>query len=261
MQNMLRVGLIGTPLGHSQSADYFAQHHPDCHYQTYDKSSLYGLRQWVDDEQLDGFNVTSPYKTAILEYLDKIDTTVQQIGAVNCVRVRRQNGILTLEGYNTDAPAFAETLQPLLQDWHRQALVLGTGGAACAVGYALRKLGIATTFVSRHPELHSDTIDYNQLSGQLNRYHILVNATPVGMWPHNEESPMLDIQGIDEQHLCYDLIYNPIKSKWLHQVEKQGATICNGLAMLHRQADMSYALWTRQRLILPVLTLKDYGRL
>ena len=240
---MLQVGLIGTPLGHSASAAYFGQHYPDCRYRAYEMASLEGLRKLVEAEGLDGFNVTIPYKQSIVGLLDTVDDTAAHIGAVNCVRVRRMDGRLTLTGYNTDAPAFAETLRPLLQPWHRRALVLGTGGAAHAVGYALQQLGIEHIFVSRHPETHPNAIGYDQISVFNSQFSILINATPVGLWPNINKSPMPDISGIGPQHLCYDLLYNPKESRWLREAAQRGAITCNGLAMLHRQADLSYALW------------------
>ena len=252
---MLRAGLIGSPLGHSWSADYFARQYPDCHYQSYERPSLDGLRRWVESEHLNGFNVTIPYKTAIMELLDNVDETARRIGAVNCVCVRRADGRLTLEGHNTDYRAFADTLQPLLQPCHQRALVLGTGGAAKAVAYALQQLGIDYTFVSRHPELHHNAIGYEQLSPSIqnipsneSQFNILINATPVGMWPHTEESPTPDIHSIVRKgYLCYDLIYNPEKTRWMLEAAQCGATVCNGLAMLHRQADLSHALWLQEQ--------------
>ena len=247
---MIQAGLIGTPLGHSASAAYFAQHHPDCCYRAHEMVSLEGLRQWVEEERLDGFNVTIPYKRAIIEHLDAVDDTARRIGAVNCVRVQRKEGRTILTGYNTDYQAFAETLQPMLQPWHRRALVLGTGGAAQAVGFALQKLGIDHTFVSRTPKAHPKAIGYDQLPSLLLPTNpstlqptIIINATPVGMWPNTAASPMPDIQGIGPQHLCYDLIYNPEKTRWLHEATQRGATTCNGTAMLHRQADFSLERW------------------
>ena len=251
---MIQAGLIGTPLGHSASAAYFAQHYPDCRYRAHEMATLEGLRQWVKEERLDGFNVTIPYKRAIIEHLDAVDDTARRIGAVNCVRVQRTEGHTILTGYNTDYQAFAETLQPMLQPWHRRALVLGTGGAAQAVSFALQKLGIDHTFVSRTPEAHPNAIGYDQIPNLLHptlqlshpstlQPTIIINATPVGMWPNTEETPMPDMQGIGPQHLCYDLIYNPEKTRWLHEATQRGATTCNGTAMLHRQADLSLARW------------------
>lgn len=242
---MIQAGLIGTPLGHSASAAYFAQHHPDCRYRAHEMASLEGLRQWVEEERLDGFNVTIPYKRAIIKHLDAVDDTARRIGAVNCVRVQRKEGRTILTGYNTDYQAFAETLQPMLQPWHRRALVLGTGGAAQAVGFALQKLGIDHTFVSRTPKAHPKAIGYEQLATCFtnHQFSILINATPVGMWPNTAASPMPDMQGIGPQHLCYDLIYNPEKTRWLHEAAQRGATTCNGTAMLHRQADLSLERW------------------
>lgn len=239
---MLHAGLIGTPLGHSSSADYFHQHHPDCRYRLYDMASLDTLRQWVVQEHLDGFNVTIPYKRSVMAYLDTIDPIAQCIGAVNCVSVHRNGSDITLVGHNTDYWAFEETLRPLLQPWHRQALVLGTGGASQAVCFALREMDVAVTRVSRTPK-DGDTVGYDSLPTLFDSHLLLVNATPVGMWPEVDATPVTDMRGIGTRHLCYDLIYNPAETRWLHDAAQQGANVCNGLAMLHRQADLSYALW------------------
>lgn len=240
--DMLHAGLIGTPLGHSASADYFRQHHPDCRYRLYEMASLDLLRQQIENEQLDGFNVTLPYKRSVMALLDHVDPVAQRIGAVNCVTVHRSGNAVTLTGHNTDYPAFAETLRPLLKPWHCKALVLGTGGAAQAVAYALREMGIEVTLVSRHPD-GKVTVVYEDIPSLLDSHLLLINATPVGMWPHVDDTPMPDLQGVGRQHLCYDLIYNPTQTRWLQDAEQQGAVTCNGMAMLHRQAELSYQLW------------------
>lgn len=242
---MLHAGLIGTPLGHSGSADYFLQHHADCRYRLYDVPSLDALRQWVEDETLDGFNVTLPFKQSVMAHLDSVDPVAQRIGAVNCVSVHRSGSSITLTGHNTDYQAFSETLQPLLQPWHRRALVLGTGGASHAVSYALQKLDIAVIHVSRTPK--DDILGYDDIRPLLNTHLLLINATPVGMWPAVNASPMTDMRGIGSKHLCYDLVYNPQQTRWLHDAAQRGASICNGMAMLHRQADLSYAIWKNRK--------------
>ena len=174
-----------------------------------------------------------------MDCLDDIDAAARGIGAVNCVV--RQDGRLV--GHNTDAPAFAETLAPLLQPWHREALVLGTGGAAKAVTYALRGMGIGCTMVSRCPDLHSGAVSYAQAFAMASTHLIIVNATPVGMHPDVEGTPWPESSCIGPRHLCYDLVYNPSPTRFLCCAAERGAVVCGGLAMLHRQAELSWEIW------------------
>jgi shikimate dehydrogenase len=146
-------------------------------------------------------------------------------------------------GHNTDAPAFAQTLQPLLHPWHSQALILGTGGASKAVAYALQQLGISFTFVSRTPEKHPHAISYAAALDCCSQTYLIVNCTPAGMFPDVDQSPWPNTPPLTERHLCYDLIYNPTKTRFLQQAKGCGASIVNGLAMLERQAQLSWQIW------------------
>lgn len=241
---MKQYGLIGRSLAHSQSPQWFAamferQGITDAHYSLYEMDKLEGLRDFVEKENLQGFNVTIPYKKAILPYLDSVDDTAHAIGAVNCVTIEGHR----LIGHNTDAPAFLDTLRPLLRSWHTSALVLGTGGAAQAVIHALTSIGIDTRCVSRTPEAHPGSLSYPVASAEASRRLLLVNATPVGMYPHTTTAPWQNPDILTPQHLCYDLVYNPPETRFLHEARQRGASICNGLAMLHRQAELSWAFW------------------
>ena len=241
---MKRYGLIGRTLSHSRSPQWFAEMFvrrrvTDAEYRLYEMDGVDNLRRWVQDNDISGFNVTIPYKEAVMACLDDVDSAARSIGAVNCVA--RQGDRLV--GHNTDAPAFAETLAPLLQPWHREALVLGTGGAAKAVAYALHRLGIGCTMVSRHPDLHPGAVSYKQAIEMTDSHLLIVNATPVGMHPDVAHTPWPDCSGIGQRHLCYDLIYNPSPTLFLNQAAGRGATVCGGLAMLHRQAELSWELW------------------
>lgn len=241
---MRRYGLIGRPLGHSWSQQWFEEMFrregiSDAEYRLCELPSLDGLRRWIDDTRLLGFNVTIPYKEAVIPYLDGLDSTARAIGAVNCVDVRQGR----LIGHNTDAPAFRNTLRPLLLPCHTSALILGTGGAAKAVARALRSLGIDSNFVSRHPEAHPGSISYAEAESLLPQRLLLVNATPVGMHPAESLTPWPRTGAIGPQHICYDLIYNPPKTRFLQESEARGARIANGLAMLQRQALLSWQLW------------------
>lgn len=240
-----KFGLIGRTLGHSWSQRWFEsmflrENIAGAEYRLYEFPSLDDLRQWVADTRLQGFNVTIPYKESVIPYLDDLDDVARSIGAVNCVAVRQGR----LIGHNTDSPAFRDTLRPLLRPAHSSALILGTGGAAKAVAHALRGLGIDPVFVSRNPESHLGSISYSEAVKLLPQRLILVNATPVGMHPDAGITPWPDCSHITSQHICYDLIYNPEKTRFLQDCAARGAQTVNGLAMLERQALLSWQIWT-----------------
>lgn len=238
----MTYALVGNPLAHSWSQRYFEEKFRreslPHRYLLHDVASLDGLRQWIQQEQVAGFNITIPYKQAILPLLDSLSEVAQAVGAVNCVKVLPDG---RLEGHNTDAPAFMETLRPLLQPWHTQALILGTGGAAQAVAYALRQLGIEYRFVSRTPS--GEQVSYLEADELASSHYLIVNATPVGMFPHEAATPWRYTHRLGMKHLCYDLVYNPEETRFLLDSELCGAQTTNGLAMLHRQADLSWQIW------------------
>lgn len=241
---MKQYGLIGKTLSHSWSQRWFEEMFEregitDCHYCLYELPSVAGLREWVETNGISGFNVTIPYKEAVIPQLDEIDSVAEAVGAVNCVAVA--NGQLI--GHNTDAPAFIETLRPLLKPHHRAALVLGTGGAAKAVGYALRQLGIDYLLVSRTPQQHLHSISYDDAASLATSHLLIINATPVGMYPNVDGTPWPYPHLLGERHLCYDLIYNPETTRFLREAAANGAHMCGGLAMLERQARLSWETW------------------
>jgi shikimate dehydrogenase len=219
--------------------------------------SVDGLRRWVDDEHIDGFNVTIPFKQAVIPHLDALSPEAAAIGAVNCVVVEAGR----LVGHNTDAPAFRQTLESLTLSTIQtfgHSYILGTGGAAHAVAYALDRMGIPHTFVSRHPEQHPDAIGYPQLSAiwhagdsadNFQPLTLIINATPVGMYPDIDRTPLPLTPHTLASHasltslLVYDLVYNPSPTLLLRQAAALGAITCGGLAMLHRQAQLSWHLW------------------
>ena len=241
---MKHFALIGTSLKHSYSKEYFdAQHFADADYALCEMPSL--DRRWLRECRLDGFNVTSPYKQQIISHLDDLSTEAEAIGAVNCVVVRDGH----LIGHNTDAPAFRQTLQSFLQSTNQaitQSFILGTGGAARAVAFALGQLDIPHTFVSRHPEQHPDSIGYAQLTQAIKQSHnhtIIINATPAGL-PITPPSLTQAIKQSSNQAIfVYDLNYNPSPTPLMDWAGKMGAHTCDGLAMLHLQAQLSYRLW------------------
>lgn len=244
--------LIGERLSHSFSKAYFDakfanSETDDYSYRLLELTTLEGLRERVQELHLDGFNVTIPYKKQILHLLDEVDPIAAAIGAVNTVKVEHRDNRLMLKGYNTDAPAFFETLRPMLRDWHRKALILGTGGASKAVAWALRQLGIAHLFVSRTPLHHADPdahiVAYDEAFRLADSHLLIVNCTPVGMYPHTDDSPWKAPEMLTSRHLCYDLIYNPSETRFLSDAANRGAITVNGLTMLHRQADRAYSIW------------------
>ncbi|MBQ9864702.1 MAG: shikimate dehydrogenase [Bacteroidales bacterium] len=244
---MIKYGLIGNPLGHSWSQQWFESMFAregidDGQYRPYELDSLAGLKGWACNEGLKGFNVTIPYKEAVIAHLDHLDHVAKAIGAVNCVERRGSR----LIGHNTDAPAFAYTLKPLLQPHHSAALILGSGGASKAVAYALKGLGIDYVIVSRHPLQHPGAIDYDQAHTLAPSHTLIINATPVGMAPNVSATPWPYADLLGSRHLCYDLVYNPPRTRFLTDAEAQGAHICNGLAMLECQARLSWDIWRQE---------------
>ncbi len=260
---MEKFGLIGYPLGHSFSASFFTQkfkaENLECRYDLYPIEESRMIGEFIARHTgLRGFNVTIPYKERIIEHLDRLSMDAQAIGAVNVVkRVRISDGSDILEGYNTDWQAFAETLQPLLRGDEKPALILGTGGAAKAAAYGLRQLGIKPTFVSRKPkcaessvasdeEAQTTTVSYTALNKVMMQEHlIIVNATPVGMYPHVEDSPEIPYEFLTSRHICYDMVYNPEETRFMAQAASRGATVKNGMDMLIRQAELSWHIWNK----------------
>ncbi len=243
---MRKFGLIGYPLEHSYSSTYFNGKFMlggiDAVYDNYPLKSLSDLRRLVEDEGLDGFNVTVPHKINVIEQLDDIDIHADIIGAVNVVKVEDVDGYKFLKGYNTDYLAFRASIIPLMQPQHVSALVLGTGGAAHAVAYALTEMGIECVFVSRKD--CAEGVLYSEVDERMmSRFKIIVNCTPVGMWPKANARPKLPYAALTAEHLLYDLIYNPEQTKFLTAGIKAGAQVKNGLEMLHRQADLSWEIW------------------
>jgi len=245
-------GLIGHPLEHSFSEQYFLDKFSreginDAVYQNYPLESLEGLRDLIGFESnLLGLNVTIPYKTEILPLLDSIDPAAERIGAVNTVKIEREEedpSSFTLNGYNSDTHGFRESLKPLLGEQHTKALVLGTGGASLAVIHVLKELGIRFLQLSRTPkselEMSYDLVD----EGIIEMSKLIINTTPVGMYPDLDNCPDIPIQGITADHLVYDLIYNPEETVLLKKSKAKGATIKNGQEMLELQAERSWEIW------------------
>ena len=235
---MRHFGIIGYPLLHSFSARYFnekfATEHIDAEYSLYPMKGLTGERMNELMDHLAGFNVTLPHKQAVIPFLERLDETAQAIGAVNVVHNR--------VGYNTDCLGFIDSIRPLLRDYDRKALVLGTGGASKAVCYGLRKLGVQPTLVSRTPK--EGMLGYEDLNEIVMEEHtVIVNCTPLGMLPDVDSCPAIPYEMITARHLLFDCVYNPEETLFLHKGKTQGATIRNGMEMLTGQAKAAWEIW------------------
>ena len=247
---MERYGIIGKPLGHSFSRNYFTEFFlrtgRDAVYEPFVLDSIEEFPALIAAHpDFVGLNVTIPYKQAVMPYLDAIAPEAAAIGAVNVIKVRRSDGRAVLTGYNTDVIGFTRSIRPLLKAHHTRALILGTGGASKAVEHGLHQLGIATTFVSR--TRREGILSYDDLTPEvMTRHKVVVNATPLGTFPDVERCPDIPYPLLTASHLCYDLVYNPDKTLFLQKAEAQGATIKNGLEMLHIQADEAWKIWTEE---------------
>ena len=240
-------GLIGHPLGHSFSrqffADKFESEQIDADYRNFDISSIEEVIDVIaSNPDLRGFNVTIPYKQKIIPYLDDITQEAREIGAVNVVKLIRSGSNIRLKGYNSDIIGFRESITPLLYPQHKKALILGTGGASKAVNHVLRELGLETVFVSRYSR--PDTATYKDIDADaVKEYQVIVNCTPCGMHPNSDECPMLPYEAMDSNNLLYDLVYNPENTLFMKNGRKHGAVVKNGLEMLVLQAIASWEIW------------------
>ena len=247
---MTTYGLIGYPLGHSFSRKFFTEKFEkegiDAQYLNFEIPSIEEFPEVIKNHpELRGLNVTIPYKQQVMQYLDDISEEAKAIGAVNVVKCQLStvNCQPHLTGYNSDVIGFVESIKPLLQPHHKKALILGTGGASKAIRYGLeKKLGIETLFVSR--SAREGMITYEDVTAEvLKEYEVIVNCSPVGMFPHVDECPALPYEAMNENNLLYDLVYNPLETLFMKKGAAQGATVKNGLEMLHLQAIASWEFW------------------
>ncbi len=246
MQNT--YGLIGYPLSHSFSQKYFtdkfeklnlSQSHQ---YKLFPIESIDGFHKILSEEgNLKGLNVTIPYKESIIPLLDQCDDVASTIGAVNCIKI--ENGKTT--GYNTDAYGFKQMIKPFIETQHERALILGTGGASKAVAYVLKGIGIDVYYASRLGN-NDKIFSYEQLNSfAISNFKLIVNTTPLGMYPNLEETPSIDLNAVGDSHLLVDLIYNPEQTKFLKVGKERGAKVLNGLGMLYAQADRAWEIWQK----------------
>ena len=241
---MRSFGLIGYPLAHSFSAEWFAEMFRregsrDAVYANYPLGSIEELPALLAEHPLLGFNVTAPYKRAIMDYLDQIDPTAERIGAVNCA-VRQGD---TWKGYNVDWIGFAESLMALIGGECPHALILGSGGAAAAAAYGLDELGMVHATVSRSKK-GAGILSYEALTSELlQKYRLLINATPLGTWPATERFPAIPYEWLTPAHMLYDMVYNPPETAFLRKGREAGASTMNGRHMLEIQARETWKLF------------------
>ncbi|RRQ48943.1 shikimate dehydrogenase [Maribacter algicola] len=239
-----RFGLIGRNISYSFSRGYFAKKFKalgleNHRYENFDIQSIDEFTSVISNiENLIGLNVTIPYKQEVIPFLDELDASAAQIGAVNTIKIEEGH----LKGYNTDAYGFQKSLEPFLKTYHTKALILGTGGASKAIAFVLEKLSIDFSFVSRTSK--SGGLTYEKLSEAIVNDHLLIiNCTPLGTFPNVEDKPAIPYEFLGPQHLLFDLIYNPVKTEFLNLGEAKGASILNGLSMLELQAERAWEIW------------------
>ena len=244
---MDKYGLIGYPLGHSFSISFFNQKFADegidAVYENFEIPSIDLLPEVLDmNPNLKGLNVTIPYKQKVMEFLDNISPEARAIGAVNVIKVTHEGKNTKLVGYNSDVIGFTKSIEPMLERFHKKALILGTGGASKAIDYGLKSLGLETVFVSRFER--PGTIQYDKITPEvIQEYNVIVNCTPLGMYPHTDECPLLPYEAMDNRTILYDLIYNPDETLFMKRGAAKGANVKNGLEMLLLQAFASWDFW------------------
>lgn len=240
---MIKYGIIGYPLGHSFSRGFFtekfAREGIDAQYLNFEIPDVAMLRDVLrDNPELRGLNVTLPHKQAVIPLLDEMSDEAREIGAVNVIRIRDGR----LRGYNSDIIGFSESIKPLLKPHHTKALVLGTGGASKAICVGLTRLGLEWTYVSRTPR--EGMITYDALTPEvMAEYTVIVNCSPVGMYPKVDAAPAIPYECLTPRHLLFDLVYNPEDTLFMQKGRAHGATVKNGLEMLHLQAIASWRFW------------------
>lgn len=247
-------GLAGFPLGHSFSRDYFTKKFTrekiDARYFNFELENIQDILQIIEQTpELKGFNVTIPHKQNIIPLLNEISDEAQEIGAVNCVKVTHPAGKPFLSGYNTDAYGFRKALLHFIPDGINKALILGNGGAAKAVRYVLKNLGMEVLTVSRTP-IKASEISYCDTALYLKDFRLIVNTTPLGTWPKTDNYPAIPYSLLSSGHYLFDLVYNPEITAFMQQGIAAGAHACNGLEMLHGQAEKAWEIFSSENEII-----------
>lgn len=248
---VLKYGLIGFPLGHSFSKNFYDNKFKNeniegVQYSLYEIPEIRSFPAILKEEStLMGVNVTIPHKVAVMDFVDDLSPEALAVGAVNCIRIDRKQGEKPyLTGYNTDVYGFVNSLKPLLKPWHTHALILGNGGAAKAVRNGLLQLGISFQTVSRQVVATEGFLTYGQLTeDHINNHYLIINTTPLGTFPDISSCPDIPYSLLTEKHLLYDLVYNPEKTTFLQKGEEKGSTIKNGYEMLVLQAERNWEVW------------------
>ncbi|WP_289054660.1 shikimate dehydrogenase family protein [Carboxylicivirga marina] len=244
---MKTFGLIGFPLAQSFSQKYFTKkfkdENIDARYLNFEMEDITELPEVLNHHAyIAGLSITIPHKENVFKYLDDIDEAAKEIGACNIVKITWSNKNPKLTGFNTDVIGFTESIKPLIKEHHTRAIVLGTGGAAKAIVQGLKILGIESKYVSR--KKNNDNLTYSELNKAiLDEYTVIINCTPLGMYPNITECPDIPYALLSEKHLLYDLTYNPELTQFLKNGKEQGAAIKNGLEMLHLQAEAAWKIW------------------
>lgn len=247
---MQKYGLLGYPLGHSFSKNYFNQkfeaEHIDAEYVNFEIPQIKEIKNVLkENPELNGLNVTIPYKEQVIPYLDELDPDARLIGAVNVIKFKKGLfGKTKLVGYNSDIIGFKRSIEPLLKPTHQKALILGTGGASKAVYQGLKQLGVGSTFVSRSKK--DGCITYGEITPKIMaQYTVIVNTTPLGMFPHIDACPDIPYDELTPDHVLYDLLYNPDETLFMRKGKERGATVKNGLEMLLLQAFAAWQIWQK----------------
>jgi shikimate dehydrogenase len=244
---MMTFGLIGKNIDYSFSRTYFnvkfTAENIDAIYKNFDLENIAQFPSLLrNNPDIKGFNVTTPYKEAIIPFLDEVEITAKEIGAVNTIKIKEDGKLI---GYNTDFYGFSEALKPYLKPHHTKALILGTGGASKAIAYALKKLDITYKYVSR--SISSQNHTYSELTPYLlEEYKLIINCTPLGTFPNIDQFPPIPIQFLSSKHFVFDLIYNPSNTKLMKLALNKNAEVSNGLAMLEFQAEKAWTIWNQK---------------
>jgi shikimate dehydrogenase len=250
---MRKFGLIGYPLGHSFSKKYFTEKFineqiPDCSYENYPLPSITCIHSLIAEvTDLCGLNVTIPYKSEIIKLLDRISPEAKEIGAVNVLKIYRQKGGIILSGFNSDVTGIKDSLLPYLAENVKNAIVLGTGGSSRAVCWVLKKMGLNVEVVSRTSK--PGFITYSDIDSHLiSRTDVIINTTPLGMFPDIESKPDINYKLLNNKHILFDLVYNPELTTFLRMGGEQGCTTISGIRMLHSQAERAWEIWNNENL-------------
>ena len=249
---MRTFGLIGYPLAHSFSKQYFdnkfkEENITDAEFRLFPLKNIDELPDLIlHNKNLKGLNITTPYKQKVIKYIDKIDKEAKLIGAVNTIKIKHNSNGPKLTGFNTDAYGFEKSLKPFLNSEINKALILGSGGASNAIKFVLNKLGISFIIVSREP-LKIYQIAYKGVSSSIiSERKLIINTTPLGMYPNTNQYPDIQYKWLTPKHILFDLIYNPHETKFLSLGKKYGAKTINGLTMFKLQAEKSWKIWNKK---------------